>query len=74
MHEMVKFREKVPSDKTPALAKSTNRGIWVFDTSNHLFIRGLWWPRAAIVKKKTNNKQTKKSSMCFRKILYIKNY
>ena len=55
MHEMVKFREKVPSDKTPALAKSTNMGIWVFDTSNHLFIRGLWWPRAAIVKK--NNKQ-----------------
>ena len=60
MHEMVKFREKVPSDKTPALAKSTNMGIWVFDTSNHLFIRGLWWPRAAIVKKKqTKNKQRK---------------
>ena len=34
----------------------------------------LWWPRAAIVKKKINNKQTNKSSMCFRKILYIKNY
>ena len=31
----------------------------------------VWRPRAAI-EKKTNNKQTKKSSMCFRKVLYTK--
>ena len=29
----------------------------------------VWWPRAAMVKKKKTNK---KSSMCFRKILYLK--
>ena len=33
-------REKVPSNKTPALTKSTNMGIWVVGTSNQLFIRG----------------------------------
>ena len=31
----------------------------------------VWWLRAAIVKKQTN-KQTKKNSTCFIKILYIK--
>ena len=33
-------REKTPSNKTPALAKSTNMGIWVVGTTNQLFIRG----------------------------------
>ena len=33
-------REKVPSNKTPALTKSTNMGIWVVGTSNQVFIRG----------------------------------
>ena len=31
-------REKAPSNKTPALAKSTNMGIWVVAISNQLFI------------------------------------
>ena len=34
------YREKAPSNKTPALTKSTNMGIWVVGTSNQLFIRG----------------------------------
>ena len=33
-------REKVPSNKTPTLRKSTKLGIWVVGTSNRLFIRG----------------------------------
>ena len=33
-------REKAPSNKTPALTKSTNMGIWVVGTSNQFFIRG----------------------------------
>ena len=33
-------REKAPSNKTPALTKSTNMGIWVVGTTNQLFIRG----------------------------------
>ena len=33
-------REKAPSNKTPALTKSTNIGIWVVGTSNQLLIRG----------------------------------
>ena len=33
-------REKVPSNKTPALTKSTNMGIWVVGTWNQGFIRG----------------------------------
>ena len=33
-------REKAPSNKTPALTKSANMGIWVFRTTNQLFIRG----------------------------------
>ena len=33
-------REIAPSNKTPALTKSTNISIWVVDTSNRLFIRG----------------------------------
>ena len=33
-------REKAPSNKTPALTKSRNMGIWVVGTSNQLFIRG----------------------------------
>ena len=33
-------REKVPSNKTPALTKSMNIGIWVVGTSNQGFIRG----------------------------------
>ena len=37
-------------------------------------IDGLWWPRAAIVKNKQANKQTKKSSIGFIKVLYIENY
>ena len=32
-------REKAPSNKTPALTKSRNVGVLVFDTSNQLFIR-----------------------------------
>ena len=30
-------REKVPSNKTPALRKSTNMGVWVVGTLNQLF-------------------------------------
>ena len=33
-------REKAPSNKTPALTKSTNMDIWVVGTSNQLFVRG----------------------------------
>ena len=33
-------REKAPSNKTPALAKTSNMGIWVIGTLNQLFIRG----------------------------------
>ena len=33
-------REKAPSSKTPALAKTSNMGIWVIGTSNQLFIKG----------------------------------
>ena len=33
-------REKVPSNKIPALTKCTNMGIWIVGTSNQLFIRG----------------------------------
>ena len=33
-------REKAPSNKTPALTKSRNLGIWVVAISNQLFIRG----------------------------------
>ena len=33
-------KEKAPSNKTPALTKSTNMGIWVVGTTNQLFIRG----------------------------------
>ena len=32
-------REKAQSNKTPALTKSRNTGIWVAGTSNQLFIR-----------------------------------
>ena len=31
-------REKAPSNKTQALAKSMNMGIWVVGASNQLFI------------------------------------
>ena len=31
-------REKVPSNKTPALTKSRNMDIWVVGTSNQIFI------------------------------------
>ena len=33
-------REKTPSNKTLALTKSTNMGIWVVVVSNQVFIRG----------------------------------
>ena len=33
-------REKAPSNKTPALKKSTNMGVWAVGTLNQLFIRG----------------------------------
>ena len=33
-------REKAPSNETPASTKCTNMGIWVFGTTNQLFIRG----------------------------------
>ena len=33
-------REKLLPNKTPALRKSTNMGIWNVGTSNQLFIRG----------------------------------
>ena len=32
-------KEKAPSNKTPALTKSTNMGIWFVGTSNELVIR-----------------------------------
>ena len=32
-------REKALPNKTPALAKSMNMGIWIVGTSNQLFIR-----------------------------------
>ena len=33
-------REKAPSNKTPALRKRTNMGVWAIGTLNQLFIRG----------------------------------
>ena len=33
-------REKAPSNKTPALRKSTNMEVWAVGTLNQLFIRG----------------------------------
>ena len=33
-------REKAPSNKTPALRKSTNMGVGAVDTLNQWFIRG----------------------------------
>ena len=33
-------RENAPSNKTLALTKSTNIGIWVVGTSNQLLIKG----------------------------------
>ena len=33
-------RKEAPSNKTPALTKSSDMGIWVVGTSNQLFIRG----------------------------------
>ena len=33
-------REKAPLNKTPALTKSTNMGIWVVGTTNPLFKGG----------------------------------
>ena len=33
-------RKKVPSNKTPALAKSMNMDIWIVGTSNQFFTRG----------------------------------
>ena len=33
-------REKAPSNKSPALRKSTNMGVWAVGTLNQLFIRG----------------------------------
>ena len=33
-------REKALSNKTPALRKSTNMGVWAVGTLNQLFIRG----------------------------------
>ena len=33
-------REKAPSNKTPALTKTANMGIWIVGTTNQLFIRG----------------------------------
>ena len=32
-------KKKAPSNKTPALTKITNTGIWLVGTSNKLFIR-----------------------------------
>ena len=42
MEPFIKFtyRENAPSNKTPALTKSTNMDIWVVGISNQLFIRG----------------------------------
>ena len=34
-------REKAPSNKTPALRKSLNMGVWAVGTLNQLFIRDL---------------------------------
>ena len=36
---LLSSQEETPSNKTPALTKSTNMGIWVDGTSNQ-FIRG----------------------------------
>ena len=33
-------REKAPSNKTPALKKSMNVGVWAVSTLSQLFIRG----------------------------------
>ena len=32
-------KEKVPSNKTPPLTKSTNMGIWVVNTTNNFNIQ-----------------------------------
>ena len=34
------YREKALLNKTPALRKSTNMGVWAVGTSNQLFISG----------------------------------
>ena len=44
--------EKVPSNKTSALTKSTNMSIWVVDTSNQVFI-------GAVLKLKQNFQKNK---------------
>ena len=33
-------RKNAPSNKTPALRKNTNMGVWAVGTLNQLFIRG----------------------------------
>ena len=33
-------KEKAPSNKSPALRKSTKMGVWAVGTLNQLFIRG----------------------------------
>ena len=35
-------KEKAPSNKTPALRKGTNMGVWALGTLNPLFIRGFY--------------------------------
>ena len=35
-------REKAPSNKTPALRKGTNMGVWAVGTLTQLFIRVSW--------------------------------
>ena len=36
-------REKAPWNKTPALTKSTNMGIWIVGTTNKFFKGGSYW-------------------------------
>ena len=52
-------REKVPSNKTPALAKSMDINIWVVGISNQLFLRSfLNWKKKKIKKNKVVTSKT----------------
>ena len=55
-------REKAPSNKTPALTKSTNTSIWIVGTSNQLFIR--------VFKLKQNCRYWQNFVLCDKSILY----
>ena len=60
-------QEKAPSNKTPALTKSKNMGIWVVGTSNQLFEEVLKLKQSFQKNKVVTGKN---SILCDRSILY----